>query len=597
MVKRLKKVLFALFGCSSLLLSGCFFDNKITAELNCSECVLQVGSGKQLSIKSVTNGLGLIPTTNYSYTWTSSNVDVVKVSSSGYVSSVDAGNAVVSANIKVNGKSDIIRANCNFLVTDPNPITLTLNKTEAEIQQGKSLQLTANVEHTANKKVFWTSNNPNFEVDNTGFVSTKKDVEIGSTATITATSVANSSIKATCELTVIPQVPTSLDYTIMLYMSGSTLEYDTEEADPNIGLFSEDIEEILSVDLPESVKVIIETGGAKKWNLKSNHILGATSISSYRLQRWEVVNHKIQLVESLNTNYMYEESSFESFLKWGLSDYEATQMGVIISGHGAGIGGCAPDDNNNMRPLAISDIVEASSNSLKSFDREKFTWLGFDCCMMQCADVASVMSDYYGYMVASQQSELGNGWDHDVYLKELVADPTILPEDLLSYVANSFVNQFHKNRESTPCYQTMSVLDLSKMDTFVTNVNSYIESVGVDKYAYNNYYLKAMKISENSFGDSCYGLVDFADYVKNITYYKPSVSCKSVLDSLNDLVVTNVYCNKYEIKPCGLNAFLPETMSTKNKLQVTRTDYFGNVTKFNDYQSMCLSYGHFYDSW
>ena len=332
--------------------------------------------------------------------------------------------------IKVNGKTDMVRANCTFTVTDPNPVTVSLNKAKGEIQQGKSMQLSAVVEHTANKKVYWTSDSPDVDVDSTGFVTAKKDATIGSIVTITAASVSDLSAKATCELTIIEQIPSSLDYTIMLYMSGSTLEYDAEERDPLIGLFSEDIEEILSVDLPESVKIIIETGGAKKWKLSSNKIQGATSISSSNLQRWEVVNHKIQLIETLNTNKMYEEASFESFLKWGLSDYDAVQMGVVISGHGAGIGGCAPDDNNGMKAIGILDIVDATSNALESFDKDKFTWLGFDCCTMQCADIASKMSDYYGYMVGSQQSEYGNGWKHDTYLKDLAADPYILPEKL-----------------------------------------------------------------------------------------------------------------------------------------------------------------------
>jgi len=597
MIKSLRKLMIAMVSCASLMFSGCTSANQIKVQLSHTECTLSVGSGKQISIKQITYGSSLVPSTNYTYTWTSNDVDIVKVDAKGYVTAVNAGTTDVYANVSVVGRTDLIRAKCTFIVNDPNPVSVTLNKSEISVQQGKTATLVATVEHAANKNVVWNSDSSKVTVDQNGLVTVSEQAEAGSKATITATSLQDSSASASCTVTVLGITPTDIDYTIMLYMCASTLEYDSSQQRPSIGLFSEDIREILSVDLSDNVKVIIETGGTKKWSLSSSYIDGATSISNTKLQRWEVINHKIHLVETLSTNRMADQSSFQSFLEWGLNDYNADQMGVIISGHGAGVGGCIPDDNSGSDMLSTQELIDASSSALKSSVKDKFTWLGFDCCMMQCADIATVVADSYEYMVASQETEYGEGWDHDVYLKELVKNPKSTPAEFLPTIASSFVQQYHKASESEACYQTMSVLDLSKIDNFVDKFNSFVANVGYTKTDYTNYYKNAFTSSSlNTFGESVYGLVDMADFVGKISNVS-SVSSDDVLTAITNLVMTNKYCSKYKTKPCGLNAFFPESNDKKYDLQVTKSDYTGDVTKLSNYQTMCLSNGNFYSSW
>ena len=398
------------------------------------------------------------------------------------------------------------------------------------------------------------------------------------------------------------------DYTIMLYMCASDLEYSTSSGggwgySSGPGLFSEDIKEILGVKgLNEKINIIIETGGTKKWFLPSTYLDGATEISSTNLQRWKVENNKLKLVSTLDTNYMAKESSFEDFLKWGLLDYPAKQMGVVLSSHGAGIAGCAFDDNytytyagtSYQHTLRTYEVAEAAKNALESSSRNKFTWIGYDCCLMQCGDVASINADYFEYMVASQESESGDGWNHDYYLPYLVANPNITPLEFLPRICDAFLSQSHSDRENSACLQTLSVLDLTKMNEFTESFNSLCNTyIGTSRSSFNNVKY-AFKASYNSFGEGCYGLCDFESLLNKLKDYFFTINLTNILSKLHEVVIYNKYCSKYTTSICGLNAFVPCRANTSYSLQVGKEDYANTLsTKFTDWQTLCVNNGEF----
>ncbi len=444
-------------------------------------------------------------------------------------------------------------------------------------------------------------------------VSTKgvvKGLKVG-TAKITITLKTNTKVTETVTVNVVDQTKPHYDYTLMYYMAGSTLEYDPEkstESKRKVGLISKDIKEILSVkNIPDSVRIIIQTGGAEKWCLESSYLEGATQISGSKIQRWEVNNstNKLTLIETLSTNKLATDLALTDYLDWALEDYEADQMGLIFSGHGGGLAGCAYDDNylddyGYANTLNSAEMSKSFKNALKNSNKDKFTWVGYDCCLMQCADLASVNADYFDYMVASQELENGTGWDHDHYLNLVAQNPSVTTDVLLKDIVDSFINENHpaiENKYDEYCYQTLSVLDLSKMDEFIENFNMFCEALGTDSNAYNKA-KNAFKYSYNSFGESVFGLCDFKSLLNNFnSIYDYTVD--SAISSLDKLVIYKNNCSGYSVEPCGLNAFFPEKASSdkKDQLQVGELDYtdtyYAEASKLDLWQEMCLNYGSF----
>ena len=423
------------------------------------------------------------------------------------------------------------------------------------------------------------------------------------TCNITVTLQSNRAVQATVPITVIDKAVQHYKYTIMYYMCASDLEfYSNTTSDNEQWFFTRDIQELLSVhDIPDSVRIIIETGGTKKWLMPSGYLDGKSEISSKYLQRWEVDNdtHKLTHVETLNTNEMAKESSFQDFLSWGLDEYEADQMGVVISGHGGGIAGCAYDDNysyqygKNSYPntLQTFEVANAAKTALANSSKDKFTWIGYDCCVMQCADIATVNSDYFEYMVASQELENATGWNHDEYLPSLASNPDIAPTEFLPKICDAFLKDNHRDSEPSKdaCFQTLSVLDLSKADALVSSFEEIVPSLGTSITGYNKA-KAAFEASFNSFGEGMYGLCDFTSLLQNFSS-KYSINTTAAQEAVDELVIYSKNCSKYSSQPCGVNAFFPDYVSSDKRysLQVGREDYSNkNSTKFSKWQALCL---------
>ena len=450
---------------------------------------------------------------------------------------------------------------------------------------------------------FVSSNNAVASVSPSGVVS---GVSVGE-AIITITLRSNTKVKTTVKVNVVDQEVAHYDYTIMYYMCGSDLEYNPDlEPEERIPFFTEDIKEILSVtSIPDEVKIIIETGGTTHWSMPREYLEDATKISSTNLQRWEVNNdtNKLKLVETLSTNQMASENSFSEFLSWGLDDYEADQMGVVISGHGGGIAGCAYDDNYTTKvgnqdwqnTLQTFEVANASRMALANSNKDKFTWIGYDCCIMQCADIATINADYFDYMVASQENENAIGWNHDIYLPYLIADTKIEPTEFLPKICDSFLLDKHRDYEMGDeiCYQTLSVLDLSKTDSLVTMFNNLTSSLGISMVGYAKAEV-AFKKAYNKLGDSIFGLADFNSLLTELKNVDPLLDVSVVKEAVNDLVIYKTSCSKYTYSLCGVNAFFPLSLDKKYILQVGKEDYSNSLsTKFSRWQNMCVTFGKF----
>lgn len=580
-----------------------------------------VVSPKTLSLDVYNNKTGNLSATvvgdSELVTWSSSNRQIATVSSSGKVTALKKGTATITATSSLDSS---FKDTCTVNVTDSTPISVSLNESAVSVKQGKTFQLTATVNHyNTSSEVTWSGGENGISVSSTGLVSVSETATIEATATIVATSVEDTTKSASCVITVVENTGDDYDYTIMLYMCASTLEHDSKSRPSEVGLFSTDIIEILSVkNIPDSVKIIIETGGTKKWYFPAAALDGTTSILNTKLQRWEVepvsksytvtdpafgesvtCYNKLKAVETLDTNQMASTTSFQSFLEWGLEDYSATQMGVIISGHGGGVDGCAYDDNYDKNSLSTSEVALAAKNALKTSTKSKFTWIGYDACIMGVADVASVNADYFEYMVASQELENGTGWNHDVYLKNLVANPNIVPKDFLPTIVSAFLDENcgsacpeYYQGESYDCAQTLSVLDLSKMGTFVDEFNSFVETNGYSQSAFNTYKSK-FNSCEMEFGENCYGLVDAREFLKKF-------NATAVLNVLNDMVIANEFCeNAYDSGvsgPCGLNIFFAYSSDREYGMQVIKSNYTSNDTKFTNWQTMNYNYGSYASS-
>ena len=173
---------------------------KLVTTLSLDKVNINLVKGKTLQLTAI---MAPSNATNKSVTWTSSNVKIATVTSTGKVMARTAGTAIITCT--TNDGSNI-KATCKVTVKNPPSSTtkvtrITLNKKDASLERGKTVQLKATVTPTnaTNKAVTWKSSNTKVAtVSSNGKVTAKA----AGTAIITCTAKDGSGKKATCTIKV-----------------------------------------------------------------------------------------------------------------------------------------------------------------------------------------------------------------------------------------------------------------------------------------------------------------------------------------------------------------------------------------------------------
>ena len=562
----------------NLFNGGNAYNTKV-ASISLSETNLSLnpGESKTLTATVTTNDDSVSATV----TWSSSNTSVVSISGTGKtktftVKSTAAGGAytVITAALKADPS---IKTTCKVTVNKINPTAITLDSSSLEICVGMSRSLTVTYTPSnanANKDVTWTSSNTSVATVSAGKVTVKSDANPGDTATITAKLTNLPSITASCNVTVSAQ--TGNFYTVLIYMCGANLESDyannmDTDDDGEIdwygwGLATMDIMEILKVpNKPDDVNIVIETGGAKEWTNNTNstypqysaNYSNGYNISSDKLQRHHVnSNGKIELDESLDTyTSMGSSSTLQSFLEYGLNNYPAQNTALILWNHGGGLQGVCFDEKKNKDGLTANEVASAVSGALNNTGHsgEKLEWIGYDACLMAVQDIADVNSQYFNYMVASEQTESGEGWAYEGWVDDLYAHkttPQILTAICDEFVdSNNYYYDYYGNEHYNANYsgndQTLAYYDLSKMDTYRTAWENMAAQLKNKLSSSNKNSFNTLIGNCQNYGDEsayAYGLVDAKDFLNRLSSssgsFKPDSSyITAVSNAFSQLVV------------------------------------------------------------
>jgi uncharacterized protein YjdB len=143
----------------------------------------------------------ITPTTvvNKNVEWSSSDSSIASVNSTGTVTGVGNGTAIIS----VRSHQGNLVATCIVTITTPVQ-TLTISRNKLTLIVGKGIQLFYSFypQSSTNPRVIWTiSNSKIIQISNSGYVSALS----AGTAIITATSIENKSLYSSCQVTVLEE--------------------------------------------------------------------------------------------------------------------------------------------------------------------------------------------------------------------------------------------------------------------------------------------------------------------------------------------------------------------------------------------------------
>ena len=201
-------------------------------------------------------------------------------------------------------------------------------------------------------------------------------------------------------------------WAIYWYLCGSDLE-------SNGGFATSDLMEMMEVALPENVRVIIQTGGAKTWQ---NNVVDADI-----LQRYVYDSDGLTLVDELPPASMGDAATLTDFLRYCKQNYPAEKTAVLFWNHGGGsVSGAAFDERYGYDSLTLDEMQTAFGRVWEADENNPpLELVGFDTCLMATVDVVGTFAGTAHYLVASEEVEPANGWDYTGWLGALAADPAM----------------------------------------------------------------------------------------------------------------------------------------------------------------------------
>ena len=353
-------------------------------------------------------------------------------------------------------------------------------------------------------------------------------------------------------------------WAIYWYLCGSDLE-------TNYGCATADLEEALSVELPDHIQLVIQTGGSEQWQ-------NETMEAEY-LERYVYAEGEFACVEQLESANMGEEQTLTEFLEFCTQNYPADKEAVIFWNHGGGsTGGVAYDEIYGYDSLMLDEIYSAFASVYElSKENPPLEFVGFDACLMATVDTAYTFNDIAKYMIASEETEPGYGWSYDGWLSALAENPSMDGAQVGRYICDTYQEACDYMGEGDEI--TLSVVDLSKTDALLL---AY-DSMGEEALAYAcadpvffSEFGRCASAAENYGGntpDEGYtNLVDMKSLVENSEYLFPE-NGENVLQALEDCVIYKV-SGPYKKESGGLSCYY---------------SYDGDAEQYEIYSDLCAS--------
>lgn len=342
----------------------------------------------------------------------------------------------------------------------------------------------------------------------------------------------------------IPQARTDqAAYTIMVYLNGSDLETDWNSA-------SEDIDEMLYADFDRrDINVVVQTGGTLEW--------GNPDVPDRGLARFLVGENGLEKLEDLPSASIADPATLSSFIDFGYLNYPAQRYGLVLWNHGGGsVFGFGKDELYDGEGMGLVDIRQALDNSAARETPLEF--LGFDACLMATLETAGMAAPYARYLIASQETEPGYGWDYDNWLSILGDEPDMPGDEVGQVIVDSFIAFYdvnHMEDEAT----TLSVTDLSQVAPLTKALETMVQSATLENFSFQQ--IARQRSQTREFGVSStaeyvgYDLVDMGNLAIQYAETSPAES-DALLAALSNAVLYSAQ-GRYVDNASGLSLYYP----------------------------------------
>jgi len=267
-----------------------------------------------------------------------------------------------------------------------------------------------------------------------------------------------------------------------------------------------------------------------------------------------------------NEPNMADPDTLISFLNFGLSTYPAENTMLILADHGLSFKGFMQDEYSKdyMTPSELQYALSVVGHH--------FDIIGFDACLMASASMLYEVAGHCDYVIASEMTEPGDGWDYTVF-SELTTDPSLTPMDFGKKVIDAYAEQYYPSIDYTiALYDTSKLISALLYFDDLTNsllpIASSLRPLFTMLKFGSNY-----SIQEVYYYSDIYDIIAFLSSLEKYLGYNSLSSYATNLITVRSLLLSSMIYYNYNANlnsdlTC-ISLYIPSSYTTDNSFQNT----------------------------
>ncbi|MBE9467988.1 MAG: T9SS type A sorting domain-containing protein [Bacteroidetes bacterium] len=233
---------------------------------------------------------------------------------------------------------------------------------------------------------------------------------------------------------------------------------------------------------------------------------------------------------------MNDWHTLRDFMMWTKNNYPAQHYGLAVWDHGSGI----------FKSQITKDITKGCVGSMKLWEMDnaldEFTFLigrkidivGFDVCLLGQIETVYQLKDYADYVIASEKTEPGDGWDYENGFSELTLNSNLSASQLATNIVDAYISSY--SSDVTQAATSTAALE----SDLIPALNAFSNQLIFYLFAYKTQIKNARDNAWNSTYNATHkDLGDFALNIKNTASLPQNLkdAAQGVLDAISIAVI------------------------------------------------------------
>jgi hypothetical protein len=333
-------------------------------------------------------------------------------------------------------------------------------------------------------------------------------------------------------------------WTVLVYMV----------ADNDLEPFAlDDLKEMMAVGSSAGFNLVVEVDRAPGYS--SDPIGGIPDFTDTK--RVLVKQGSLQELADLGELDMANPKTLSDFVTWGEKTYPADRTAVVFWDHGGGWMGFGLDESSQSL-LGVPALEQGLAKGLGDAGAKPLAFVGFDACLMATWEVAATLAPHAEYLVASEETEPGHGWDWTA-LQTIAQNPAVDPVTVGKDVIRGFIAQ--ATAQKTVDAVTLGLIDLYRLAALgkaLDAIAGAFDGTPATVTAFAKAQDRAQAFGESPDATQAQNLIDIGSFAHELAAAAPSLSAleTQVTTALAAAVVTHAQ-GAGRVRSTGMAIYFP----------------------------------------